>query len=84
MPTILRDRGFRFFFYSNENSEPPHVHVAKDNAEAKFWLMPVIVAYSEGFTKPQLRFIKEIIQDNKSLFINSYNAYFQRQQGARD
>jgi hypothetical protein len=84
MPTILRDRGFRFFFYSNENSEPPHVHVSKDDAEAKFWLDPVREAYSEGFTKPQLRFIKEIIRDNKSLFINSYNAYFQRQANARD
>jgi Domain of unknown function (DUF4160) len=29
MPTILRINGYRFFFYSNENDEPAHVHVEK-------------------------------------------------------
>lgn len=30
MPTILRIDGFRFYFYSHEPNEPPHVHI--DNA----------------------------------------------------
>lgn len=38
MPTILRKDGWRFFFYSLENGEPPHVHVRKGDAEAKLWL----------------------------------------------
>src|SRR3989442_1801226 len=29
MPTLLRVEGFRFFFFSNEGQEPPHVHVSK-------------------------------------------------------
>ena len=29
MPTLLQTEGFRFFFYSNERLEPPHVHVEK-------------------------------------------------------
>ena len=42
MPTVFRERGFKFFFYSNEGSprEPAHIHVEKDSAEAKFWLRP--------------------------------------------
>lgn len=27
MPTVLRVDGYRFFFYSNEGNEPPHIHV---------------------------------------------------------
>lgn len=36
MPTILRKLGFRFFFYSNEGNEPPHVHVEKDKGNGKY------------------------------------------------
>jgi hypothetical protein len=40
MPEVFRDRGFRFFFYSNEGSplEPIHIHAEKNGNEAKFWL----------------------------------------------
>lgn len=58
MPTVFRERGFRFFFYSNEGSprEPLHIHVEKDNGEAKFWLTPEIrVAYNDGFDAQTLR-----------------------------
>jgi len=42
MPVVFRERGFRFFFYSDEGSprEPVHIHVEKDGVEAKFWLSP--------------------------------------------
>jgi len=49
--TVFLERGFRFFFYSNEGSprEPLHIHVEKDNLEAKFWLIPEVrVAYNDG------------------------------------
>jgi hypothetical protein len=46
MPTVLLLKGLRFFFYSNENSEPIHIHVTKGGAEGKIWLEPVIeIAY---------------------------------------
>ena len=38
MPTVLRWGPYRAFFYSNEGSEPPHVHVRSGDKEAKFWL----------------------------------------------
>ena len=50
MPTVFRERGFRFFFYSNEGNprEPMHIHVEKDNMEAKFWLYPQVqLAYMD-------------------------------------
>lgn len=32
MPPLLSIHGFKFKFYSNENQEPPNVHVVKGNA----------------------------------------------------
>jgi hypothetical protein len=41
MPTILRIGSYRFFFYSNEIGEPPHIHIQSERKLAKFWLQPV-------------------------------------------
>jgi hypothetical protein len=42
MPTVFEAYGYRFFFYSNENNEPIHIHVSKAGAEAKYWMIPTI------------------------------------------
>jgi hypothetical protein len=36
MPTLGRIGPFRFFFYSNEGTEPPHVHAQHERKIAKF------------------------------------------------
>jgi hypothetical protein len=54
MPTILRSGALRFFFYSLENAEPPHVHVESRDATAKYWLEPVELARSRGFRATEL------------------------------
>ena len=36
-PTIHRERGFRFFFFSREEPRM-HVHVIRAEGEAEFWL----------------------------------------------
>lgn len=41
MPTVLRSGPYRFFFYAGDRDEPPHVHVERGEAIAKFWLSPV-------------------------------------------
>jgi len=38
MPSVLRSGPYRFFFYSGDGDEPPHVHVERDDNTAKFWL----------------------------------------------
>ena len=35
MPTIHRERGYRFYFNSNENNEPPHVHIKGEKGRMK-------------------------------------------------
>ena len=49
MSAVLRIGPYRFFFYSNENSEPPHIHVQSGRCLAKFWLGPVNLCTSVGF-----------------------------------
>ena len=60
MPTILRVDGFRFYFYSHEPNEPPHVHIDKDAATAKVWLDDATVARSMGFSAQDLGKIQRI------------------------
>ena len=77
MPTLLRLNGFRFFFYSNENNEPIHVHVNKADANGKIWLEPSIsIEYLSGFTKSEEREILEIVDANVNNFKNKWNEYF--------
>lgn len=77
MPTLLLEKGFRFFFYSNENNEPMHTHVRKGNAETKIWLEPTLtVAWTHGFTKAEENALLEITIANFENFKSRWNEYF--------
>jgi uncharacterized protein DUF4160 len=77
MPTILTEKGFRFFFYSNENGEPMHVHVEKGDAEGKVWLVPIVkVAYMIGFTTNEERQIMQIIAAKIVILKQKWNEHF--------
>ena len=72
-PTILREKGFRFFFYSNEGLEPPHIHVVKGGNEAKIWLTPTVsVAENYGFSRKELNTILSIVEANLKRFLEEY------------
>ena len=79
MPTVLRKDGFRFFFYSNENNELPHIHVQKGGAEGKIWLEPKTeIAYVYGFTNTEIKEIAIICFEHAGLFITKWNGYFNK------
>jgi hypothetical protein len=78
MPTVLRVKGYRFFFFSNERNEPVHIHVEKSESYVKFWLEPIGVAVNYGFNSKQLREISEIIEENLDLIIEKWNEYFSK------
>lgn len=46
-----RNRALQIFFYSNEGVEPPHVHIRRERATAKFWLDPVALSSASGFRR---------------------------------
>lgn len=76
MPTVLRQEGFRFFFYSNEGNEPPHIHAEHGEGSAKFWLQPVLLASSHGLSRARLARCEEIVRANVELFREKWEEYF--------
>jgi hypothetical protein len=79
MPTVLRQDGFRFFFYSNENDEPAHVHVEKGDAEGKIWLMPKTeIAYLNGFSSSEVKQIAVIVFEFSEQFKTKWNGHFKK------
>ncbi len=76
MPTILRHEGYRFFFYSLEGTEPPHVHVESGNDVAKFWLTPVQLAESHGFRSQELNRLRILVIEYGESFLEAWHAHF--------
>jgi hypothetical protein len=72
MPTILKIGPYRFHFYSGEGNEPPHVHVAREDLEAKFWLQPVSLAANYGFRAVELSKIKKLVEEHCQILIQAY------------
>jgi hypothetical protein len=60
VPTILRIGPYRFYFYSHEPNEPPHIHIDRDASSAKFWLESVSLASNIGFSAKELRRFRKI------------------------
>ena len=75
MPTILGKGPYRFFFYSNERGEPPHIHVQKERFLAKFWLNPVGLAGSKRFASHELRTIQKHVDENREIFLEAWNEH---------
>ena len=85
MPTILRIRGFRFGFYQDDLNEPPHVHVKRQDGEAKVWLNTLEVAASRGFRPHELNEIARILSVFKKQLLATWVAEEQKRgDGARE
>ncbi|MEG3155981.1 DUF4160 domain-containing protein [Sphingomonas sp. RB1R13] len=76
MPTVMRIGPFRFYFYSHEPNEPPHVHVDRGEATIKIWLEPVEVAKSRGFRAHEIRGIVEMIDEHRKRLSEAWHEYF--------
>jgi hypothetical protein len=76
MPTVLRQGAYRFYFYSHEPNEPPHIHVDRDNLSAKFWLNPVSLARNFGFNARESRQIESMVVLHQTEFLEAWNGYF--------
>ena len=76
MPTVLRVGPFRFFFYAGDGGEPPHVHVERDDCEAKFWLDPVRLERSGGFSGKEINQIHELIEEHREQLLEGWNEFF--------
>lgn len=72
MPTVLRIGPYRFHFYSREGNEPPHIHVTREEMEARFWLRPVALAANHGFAKAELVRIERLVDEHCQTLLEAY------------
>ena len=76
MPTLLRIDGFRFYFFSHEPNEPPHVHVDRGGATIKIWLETLEVARSIGFRAHEISGIVALTEQHRAEFLEAWHGYF--------
>jgi hypothetical protein len=75
MPTIIRVKGYRLYFVSFDGSEPMHVHIRKGDRDAKVWLSPLSVAWSD-FSAHDNRVMLEIVKENAGLIREKWHEHF--------
>jgi hypothetical protein len=75
-PTVFRENGYRFFFFSREE-ERKHVHVISGDGEAKFWLEPEIeLTKNSGYSRKQLKQIESLIEVHYDELISAWRQHF--------
>ncbi len=76
MPTVMRIGPYRLFFYSADGAEPPHIHIERDAAIAKYWLSPVRLAQSGRFGSRELRDLERLVVEHETRLLEAWNEYF--------
>lgn len=76
MPTVLRLNGYRFYFFSHEPDEPPHVHVDRGGASLKAWLDPVELARNRGFRPREINAILAMVAEHREMLLEAWHEYF--------
>jgi hypothetical protein len=76
MPTVFRTDGYRFYFYSHEPNEPPHVHVDRAEATAKVWLHDLTFAKERGFRSKERSDILTIVEQHRAALLEAWHEHF--------
>jgi len=75
-PTVFKEKGYRFFFFSREESRM-HVHVVSGDGEAKFRLEPEIeLAKNYNYTRKQFKEIESLVEVHSNELINAWKQHF--------
>ena len=76
MPTVLSVGPYRFFFYAGDRDEPPHVHIEREGKVAKFWLDPIRLQESGGFSRSEMGRIQKLVSMHQDSLREAWNEYF--------
>ena len=75
-PTVFREDGYRFFFFSREEKRM-HVHVISSDGEAKFWLEPEIeLANNYNYSRKQLKTIESLVEAHYNELVSAWQLHF--------
>jgi hypothetical protein len=75
-PTVLRIGEYRFFFFAGDKDEPKHINVEHNDKIAKFWLDPVRLQRSGGFSRIEISRIHKLIDEHHSKLLEAWDEYF--------
>ncbi len=76
MPEVFRKEGYVFFFYSNENREPIHVHVRRAGGSAKFWMEPVELDFASGLKTAEITRAEQLVIEHAELIRSKWHEAF--------
>ena len=77
-PTVFRARGYRFYFFSREETRP-HIHAHHATGEAKFWLEPEIEpARNYGLSPTRLNTARRLIMEHENEIRTAWEEHFGR------
>jgi hypothetical protein len=75
MPTLLRENGYRFFFFSDEHL-PKHIHVEKSDKYIRIELETLKVTDSYQMTSKEIREVVGLVEKHREIFLEGWNEYF--------
>lgn len=75
-PTVFRERGFRLFFFSREESRM-HVHVQTNRGEAKVWLEPnTELAQAVGLSEHEVNDALHLVRNKAHELRHAWQQHF--------
>jgi hypothetical protein len=75
-PTVLRIGSYRFFFYSGDRQEPPHIHIEYQGNIAKIWLDPVRLQSSRGYMRKELNDLIRLVEEHREEIRSYWDEFF--------
>ncbi len=75
MPRIHQEKGFRFFFYTDEH-EPKHIHAFKSGGKVKIELETLAIVHQKGLKDSEAKQALTITRHNQKQFIQDWDEYF--------
>ena len=76
MPVVLRIGPYVFFFYREEDNEPPHIHIRRDRNLAKFWSAPIRLASNRRYPTHEVTHLRRLVEEHYEFILEKWNEYF--------
>lgn len=82
MPGVLRIGPYVFRFFAGDRGEPPHVHVKRDRAHAKFGLEPAVrLSFARGFAAHEANEVRRLVEEHRDFLLEQWHDFFERHPG---
>ena len=76
MPTIFKENGYRFFFFSDEYS-PQHIHIEKGDSYARIEIETLKVTNNYNLNSKELKKLVSLVLANKNKLKEAWDDYFE-------